>query len=257
MYKITKPCNAVVKLTDLRVDYKKVGYSELSDVVTFKPTILSEHNADSTINSAVSGLLTVLSKSKLTLDCTPPHSERIVVKQIISYFKALSTSITLEKKMFKNFRNDDQIKTGHLGIGNDSTTWYGTPHGRIRGHSSSSDVSFVCDENEAYDSESSASSSSGTSSTFEVKKHASQAIGTAVTSSFVENNLHRKLNPLVPCLLLNCYTVQVYMYDCVNDVLIISDKITFRQDDDTIQKSALLFIWVFINHRYVDNLLTI
>ena len=129
--------------------------------------------------------------------------------------------------MFKNFRNDDQIKTGHLGIGNDSTTWYGTPDGRIRGHSTSSDVAFVCDENEAYDSDSSGSSSSRTSSTFEVKrisKHASQTIGTAVISSFVENNLHRKLNPLVPCLLLNCYTVQVYMYDCVKDALFISAR---------------------------------
>ena len=80
-----------MKLSDLRVDYKKVGYSELPDVVEFEPTILSEHNADSTINSAVSGLLTVLSKSKLTLYCTPLHSEKIVVKQIISVFKALST----------------------------------------------------------------------------------------------------------------------------------------------------------------------
>ena len=76
-----------MKLSDLRVDYKKVGYSELPDVVTFKPTILSEHNADSKINSAVSGLLTVLSKSKVTLDCTPPHSEKIVVKQLISFFQ--------------------------------------------------------------------------------------------------------------------------------------------------------------------------
>ena len=118
----------------------------------------------------------------------------------------------------------------------------------------------MCNENEAYDSDSSGSSSSGTSSTFEIKKkykQGSQAIGTAVISSFVENNLHRKLNPLVPCLLLNCYTVQVYMYDCVNDALFISDTITFRQDDDTIQKSALLFIWLFIKHRYVANLLTI
>ena len=246
----------MVKLSDLRVDYKKVGYSELPDVVTFTPTILSEHNADSRINSAVSDLLTVLSKSKLTLDCTPLHCEDTVVQQLISnVFKALATSITLEERMFKNFKNDDKVKKGHLGFGNDSTTWYGTPDGRIRGHSSSSDVAFVCDENEAYDSD-----SSGSPLTFEVKrksKHASQTIGTAVISSFVENNLHPELNPLLPCLLLNCYTVQVYMYDCVKDALLISDKITFRQDDDTIQKSALLFIWLFINHRYVANLLTI
>ena len=80
----------------------------------------------------------------------------------------------------------------------------------------------------------------------------SQAIGTVVLSSFTEHKLHPSRNSLVPSILINCYTVQVFLYDCEADVLLITEKVDLR-DDKRVKKSGLLFLWLFINHRYVSS----
>ena len=45
----------------------------------------------------------------------------------------------------------DNIRVGCLGMGDFRSTWYGTPDGRICGHSRSSDIAFVCNDPEEYD----------------------------------------------------------------------------------------------------------
>ncbi len=79
--------------------------------------------------------------------------------------------------------------------------------------------------------------------------HQSQAIGTVVLSSFIEHNLHKDLNPLVACLLINRYSLQILMYDCKSDILLMSEDFIFRNGDDIKKESILL--WLIFNHRYV------
>ncbi len=74
--------------------------------------------------------------------------------------------------------------------------------------------------------------------------------GSVVLSSFVEHNLHKDLNSLVPLFLLNCQSLQILMYDCKTDVLLISDKFFFR-DNIEVNKGFILLLFIFINHRYV------
>lgn len=79
----------------------------------------------------------------------------------------------------------------------------------------------------------------------------SQVVGTCVVSSFTEHQLHKTDNPLMPTLLINSNYARVILYDCVTDVLLISNKINlFNCDGKTVAKSAILFLWIFINHRY-------
>ena len=65
-------------------------------------------------------------------------------------------------------------------------------------------------------------------SAFELKRQSrgsSQAIGSAILASFVERTLHPGLNPLYPCILLNCTSLKVIFYDCANDHLFISETV--------------------------------
>ena len=83
-------------------------------------------------------------------------------------------------------------------------------------------------------------------------KHCSQAIGIVVLSSFIENNLHLLLNSMVPCIFVNCKTVQVLLYDRHKDILFITEKVRFIKEGQVIPH-AILFMWLFINHRYVAD----
>ena len=80
-------------------------------------------------------------------------------------------------------------------------------------------------------------------------KSSSQAIGTVVLSSFIEHKLHPSQNSIVPCLLMNSSTVRVLLFDCVEDILLISDKVSFVTGS-YVEPSTLLFLWLFLNHRY-------
>ena len=116
---------------------------------------------------------------------------------------------------------------------------------RLKGISTDCDVVVSLDECDDGDPE-----SDGGSTVLEVKREsrsASQAIGAAVVSSLD----FPSLNSLVPCILLNYFTVQVYVYD-VSDVLLITQKVDFRKGTH-VQKSGILFLWLFINHRYVTS----
>ena len=83
------------------------------------------------------------------------------------------------------------------------------------------------------------------------EQHMSQLITTNVVSSFGEHNLHKQENPIVPSLMLNSHWVAVSLYDCINNYLIVSERIDLYDEEWVLKDSVLLFIWLFINHRYV------
>lgn len=92
-----------------------------------------------------------------------------------------------------------------------------------------------------------------------IEKHIHQLVATTVACSFTHNNISKGkksgLNPLTPTLLMNHKTFHVCMYDCVNDVLLLSKPCKLFESDKTgtllLAPSACLFLWMVVNHRYV------
>lgn len=82
------------------------------------------------------------------------------------------------------------------------------------------------------------------------EQYMSQLIATNVVSSFVEKNLH-DCNPLVPSVMMNGEWVAISLYDCVQDHLILTKRISLYDDNWAPKDSVLLLLWLFINHRYV------
>lgn len=81
------------------------------------------------------------------------------------------------------------------------------------------------------------------------EKFMPQLISTAVISSFTEHNLHKSLNPLLPVVMLNCSKLRICMYDCIYDILLLSDYIEIRRDSHNISKFGLVLLWLLLNHR--------
>ena len=78
--------------------------------------------------------------------------------------------------------------------------------------------------------------------------HISQVVKTCVTSSFVEANLCKDLEPMVPTIIIDMHTFRVFFYNCTEDILLISKSISLgsRQRMD---RSSLFLLWVVLNHR--------
>ena len=221
---------------------------KLGDILHFDPNILTDGNDDSDLNTAIDAVLPLLRGKSIALDVEKECLEVVVLQELISnFFKNIASSIILERNysewVSEECSDGDGITSDHLGLGCNLTTWYGSPDVRLRGLSTDCDVVFS-----GYDN---GDESDGGSTILEVKrKSSSQAIGTAVISSFTEHSLHTSLNSLVPTILINCYTAEVYLYDCVSDVLLITERVDFRKELH-VTKSGILFLWLFINHRHV------
>ena len=110
----------------------------------------------------------------------------------------------------------------------ESATWYGSIDARLRGHAydfEGDEVVLVCDSDDDDGSE-----TDGATTVLELKRKSrglSQAIGAAILASFTERKLHPQLDPLYPCILLNCTAVKFIFYDCKNDYLVITDRINY------------------------------
>ena len=80
-------------------------------------------------------------------------------------------------------------------------------------------------------------------------------VATTVTCSFTNHNNHLDLNPLSPTLLLNSKSFRVCMYDCVHDILLLSQPIDLfkvvKSGRKILAPSACLLLWIVVNHRYV------
>ena len=66
-------------------------------------------------------------------------------------------------------------------------------------------------------------------------------IKVCVISSFIENNVHPSLNPLVP---------RICLYDAQKDVLFISEEFQWMDYDlMTFNYAGATLLWAVINHR--------
>ena len=132
-----------------------------------------------------------------------------------------------------------------------TTTWHGYPDGRVRGDSySSTDLIYSNDEVDDGDSETcltALNESQGDSACIEAKLHCSpqnfpQLVSTNIVASFIEHTLHAQLNSAVPTLLINTNYFYVSIYDCQSDLLLISNKISFKDKDLELISSGIFMI---------------
>lgn len=191
--------------------------------------------------------------------------KQLVIELMYSLLRHLSVESRIEKKhsaVVKALESEGYtgVDVEALGIGckkEGSETWYGSPDGRVRGISPDPDP--TSDELTGHHVnvlgiEEPSSDTDGGSSIIEFKlkmKALSQMIGMVVVSSFTEHNLHRRENPMVPTLIINCSTFKVILYDCEKDILLISDPVDIFNESERIKKSTILLMWLFINHRSV------
>lgn len=71
-------------------------------------------------------------------------------------------------------------------------------------------------------------------------KHLPQLVGTVVVSSFTEKFLNAGHNlTLVPAMMMDTKSLYVAMYDCVHDLLLISEKIDYTLWDGRISMTTL------------------
>lgn len=151
------------------------------------------------------------------------------------------------------------IRTDYIGLGS-WKTWHGTPDARVRG----SEV--LCrkvlekdDEAEEVDSDGESTGTcetfqtDGTTSTVEAKlkvttENMAQVVATCVVSSFTESRCHPDKPAAVPTVLITLKQFQVCLYDCRLDVLLISTPKPLL-NNNRLSRSALLFLWLAINHR--------
>lgn len=162
----------------------------------------------------------------------------------------LSNQMMLNKSYVQLLKKSPHplFSIANLGMGSFST-WHGIPDARIRATSGELNLMSTNDINYTSD---------GDSIVVEAKKKmkpqdASQLIALSVISSFTEHNLHQDLNPMVPSLLINSSSMQICLFDCVNDLLLITGKIQlvdFNQLAPVINVPALWLLWFMIHHRY-------
>ncbi len=247
---VTEPFSVITNLSHLTLQHKNVGKTFLEVMVDFNEDLLTKGSVDDTVvNNALNPLLRTLKDKSIRLD-NDEESIEYPHEYVDKIFQYIASSITLEPRIHhvwvdSVFYKNDKVVCGNLGMGCNESTWYGTVDGRLRGQDpDGGSISLIArDEVE----------SDGSSMVFEIKRksrHLSRAIGSVVLSSFVEHNLHKDLNSLVPLFLLNSQSLQILMYDCKADVLLISDKFFFRENYE-VNKGFILLLFIFINHRYV------
>ncbi len=219
---------------------------------------MTEQQEDDNINAAVGKLLALLNK-RIKLNIHARFLESDNMREIVqNVLKELTVSVTLESRKHASwveveFEDEDntQVSVAHLGMGHKGSTWYGSPDARLRGFVPENEVIVISHHSEEPETD-------GASLNLELKrtiKKISQTIATTVLASFTEKNLHPTLNPLVPCILIDCRYIQIVMYDCDADVLLISEKnelMDENDEDELVSKSAILLLWLFINHRYIS-----
>ena len=240
----------------MRIQHTKAAKTKLREIVYFDPKILTNANDDIDINTAINAVVPLLKGKHIKLEIEKECLQKLVVEELVSkLFKKITSSIVLEKNhsewLSEEFNECNDITIDYIGLGCNRTTWYGTPDARLRGFYTDCNVLLSHDDDDDDSPE-----SDGGSMLMEVKRkyqRSSQAIGTAVLSSFTEHKLHPSQNSLVPTILINCYTAEIYLYDCVSDKLLISESVKIKTTDDRVTKSGILFLWLFINHRYVSS----
>ncbi|XP_065841239.1 uncharacterized protein [Oscarella lobularis] len=81
------------------------------------------------------------------------------------------------------------------------------------------------------------------------EKGLSQAAAEAIVYSFVHHNRHPSQSSLVPNLLLDDKSFYIVMYDCVADVLLISDEVMIVSDQT--HMNHILLLWMILHHKVI------
>ncbi len=194
-------------------------------------------------------------------------------------------NVTYEKGYEKYLLKTSQDVDGeYLGIGSEYT-WHGSTELRVEGCniiSTEEDLSegeqpdYVSSDEESLDDTShpgasyqpplsaypeacpspgsDSSSDSSSDSTFEGKvkvdfrRLISQLVETCVVCSFTENNINPRLNTMVPTVLFNMQSFRVCLYDCKNDILLISEPRPLTSGNK-VSRTACFIIWLVVHHR--------
>ena len=132
-------------------------------------------------------------------------------------------------------------------------TWHGSTEVRVKGCPATVEsLGNSCEENS--DEETDDVDSPEQSVSFEGKIQVSnrpfeQLVATCVVNSFTEANLNPELNPVIPTILFNRSNYRICLYDCKNDVLLLSEpkNLTTR---GCFSRTGALLLWLTVNHRY-------
>lgn len=187
--------------------------------------------------------------------------------------------VILEKKNLKLFGLQlQEIRSESIGIGSpERKTWHGTSDGRVKGCPLVASLdpyptAFIKGDDDDDGSGSDHDSGSDTTASTTVsdashgrdvhlegkrginwRENISQVVSTCVVASFTEHNLHPRENPLIPTILFDLEKFIVCLYDCEQDILLISDVMEIKKTrKDALSRSAVLFLWMVINHRYAQ-----
>lgn len=76
----------------------------------------------------------------------------------------------------------------------------------------------------------------------------SQLIGIAVVSSFTEFASNSMLNPMMPTIMIDHNCFLICLYDCVNDILMVSEKMLLC-DDGKLDNASVSTLFAFLNHK--------
>jgi len=185
------------------------------------------------------------------------HTAFLHISQKLFVPLCCNDEVILEKSYTKYLQSlgpgSDGLRACNIGLGS-FKTWHGTPDARVRG---TEIIHSTIKENPAHNSDDSGDSiiSNGLTTVIEAKlqwdkHHMAQMVSTCVVSSFIENNLHSNYPSIVPTILIDVNSFMVCLYDCNEDVLLISRPVQLKSKRrDVLSRTAVLFLWLVINHR--------
>jgi len=155
------------------------------------------------------------------------------------------------RSYLKDLGTNSGLTSDSIGCGS-SDTWHGSPDARVRGTEVIGHDFIDADDGSDKDEEISDTRndiSTGTTKLRSQTKHLQQLVATCVVYSFIENNLHKQLPSIVPCILIDPNGFSICFYDCIDDILLISQIVQLQSTTNSLSSSAVLLLWLTINHR--------
>ena len=187
----------------------------------------------------------------------------VILKLLVEVMVPIFTLVTLEKnKKYQKFGDlPAGLSSEHIGMGT-AKTWHGTPDFRIGCVCMLSSDEFEFNETEnisicsLHSTPSSTPARSPTwsicSTDFEGKKkikmsNRDQLVATCVVSSFINKNLNNR--NMTPAVLINGTKFIICLYDCENDILLLSDPIEYVKENGDLISLGLLALAIVVNHE--------
>ena len=182
--------------------------------------------------------------SKTTRDSCFTNETQLVAHVVSELIVPLFGNATLEKRKESLSYAIKGANAKHIGMGN-SKTWHGTPDFRINDDLcvvAAAKPSLPCDENET-ESES-VVNFDGKSAI--VRAHFDQLAATAVINSFVQFNVFGR--HISPTILIDDHNFHVCMYDCKEDILLISDAFCYNSKTRSrFLVNGMSDLWTIVN----------